>query len=193
MEQPAGWPVPCSPFCHALPNAGTPLASLGFRAQERLTLSIQQGRRLRLAVEPEWPMGSRPAVRSRPPPFTAPSQEREHCPKRKRALHSLEVTPAISGSSICGSWTSADTTPTPLLCCRPAAPVKGTAATSAAPALPLPWEASFLLDFVQQCLHNLTALHPQCKVIQAKTKAAEMAVSLFRCGDHPCCFAFRVP
>lgn len=45
----------------------------------------------------------------------------------------------------------------------------------------LPWQASFLMDYVTRCLEALTALYPQCAPIQARTRAADMAVALFRC------------
>lgn len=44
----------------------------------------------------------------------------------------------------------------------------------------VPWQASYLFDYVQRCLEGLTALHPVCQHIQAHTRAAEMACAVFR-------------
>lgn len=46
----------------------------------------------------------------------------------------------------------------------------------------LPWQASFLMKYVRQCLELLAVHYPQCAPIQTRTRAAEMAVALFRWG-----------
>lgn len=44
----------------------------------------------------------------------------------------------------------------------------------------IPWQASYLLDYVQRCLEALAALHPVCNFILTETKAAQMALAIFR-------------
>ncbi len=46
----------------------------------------------------------------------------------------------------------------------------------------LPWQASYLMEYVQRCLEALTAMYPQCSPIRTRTRATQMAVALFRCG-----------
>ncbi len=59
----------------------------------------------------------------------------------------------------------------------------GQGASAAAPApvaASVPWAASFLLDYVRQCLNNLTSMHATCIAIQRDTRAAELACAIFR-------------
>ena len=65
-------------------------------------------------------------------------------------------------------------------------------AASPAPALEpspagVPWAASFLFDYVHQCLDNLSSMHAACLAIQRDTRAAAMACAIFRqAPTQPC-------
>ena len=50
----------------------------------------------------------------------------------------------------------------------------------------VPWQASFLLDYVHRCLDALSAMHPVCAFIRPRTKAADLACAIFRCGGEGC-------
>lgn len=44
----------------------------------------------------------------------------------------------------------------------------------------VPWQASYLLDYVHRCLDALTAMHPVCAFLRTHTKAAELSCAIFR-------------
>lgn len=50
----------------------------------------------------------------------------------------------------------------------------------AAAASAVPWQASYLLDYVHRCLEALSAMHPVCTFLHTHTKAADLACAIFR-------------
>ena len=68
-----------------------------------------------------------------------------------------------------------------LTCSQPALPSPAEAGGGAQAELgSLPWRPDHLLAGARRYLANLTAMHGQCVQLQAETKAAEMAVAIFR-------------
>ncbi|KAL4428297.1 hypothetical protein ABPG75_002386 [Micractinium tetrahymenae] len=93
---------------------------------------------------------------------------------------------AASAASVQQHWAAgvACSPPPPAAHGAAAAPADAPAAASlaalAAAAHMVPWQASYLLDYVQRCLEALTSMHPVCAFIRTDTKAAELACAIFR-------------
>lgn len=120
-----------------------------------------------------------------PPPHGGPAgppspQERQ---KRPRLCHTHVVHTGSPEEQLAGQCSSSLPTPALPEQATSAVTPKADAADGAALASDtLPWQASYLMEYVQRCLEALTAMYPQCAPIQTRTRASQMAVALFRCA-----------
>lgn len=111
-------------------------------------------------------------------PSPTPLQERQ---KRPRLCHTHVVHTGSPEEQIAGQCSSSLPTPALPEQATSAVTPKADAAGGAALASDtLPWQASYLMEYVQRCLEALTAMYPQCAPIQTRTHASQMAVALFR-------------
>lgn len=127
----------------------------------------------------------RTARSSTPARRHAPRLPQEACMKRQRvgsftSSDQSSTLVELSGPLVDDSPADSGRLPPPRALPRAATP-----SAKPAPRAALPWQASYLLDYVQRCLDALIAMHRQCGAIQSETRAAEMAVVLFRCGRAP--------
>ena len=181
----------CSRRSHswlAFPSAGWRRAQAWnwpFPRPAALVGSGRDARRSQAAGRPTAHPGSRALSRRR---FTAvslvplASQERQ---KRPRLCHSHLVSAASPEEQLVECSSALPTPALPEQATAAASPQETStdAAGDAAPASDtLPWQASYLMKYVQQCLEQLTSMYPQCAPIQTRTRAAQMAVALFRCA-----------
>ena len=134
----------------------------------------------RLATQPSRgrvPFRATASRRFRWPPSP---QERQ---KRPRLCHTHLVHTGSPDEQLARQCSSI--LPTPALPEQATSAVTPTADAAGGAALAsdtLPWQASYLMGYVQRCLEALTAMYPQCAPIQTRTRASQMAVALFRCA-----------
>ncbi|PRW44375.1 hypothetical protein C2E21_6726 [Chlorella sorokiniana] len=113
-------------------------------------------------------------------PSPALLQERQ---KRPRLCHTHVVSAASPEDQLAECSSALPTPALPEQATSAASPPGAAADAGGGAALAsdtLPWQASYLMEYVQRCLEALTAMYPQCAPIQARTRASQMAVALFR-------------